>query len=214
VDRDDMVRRVAAARVGRLATVDAAGRPHLVPVCFALVGDETYTGYTAVDDKPKRSTRLRRVVNVAATGVACLLVDEYDEDWTRLWWVRLDCRARVVTERRQRQADLRHEARARVAQLHPAAVPAYQLPDDRQPQSGATPVAGPSLVEAGEPSATRMTASAPSPLTLTSAADRACRTALSSKFARTRRSASGSPSTVTVPSAVTLTGTVLGGPPS
>jgi PPOX class probable F420-dependent enzyme len=102
VDRDEMVRRVATARVGRLATVDAAGRPHLVPVCFTLASDETSTVYTAVDDKPKRSTRLRRVANVAATGVACLLVDEYDEDWTRLWWVRLDCRARVVADPAER----------------------------------------------------------------------------------------------------------------
>jgi PPOX class probable F420-dependent enzyme len=90
-----MVRRAAGARVARLATVDPAGRPHLVPVCFALSGD---VAYTAVDDKPKRGARLRRVANIEATGVACLLVDEYDEDWARLWWVRLDCRARVVVD--------------------------------------------------------------------------------------------------------------------
>jgi PPOX class probable F420-dependent enzyme len=87
--------RVAAARVGRLATVDAEGRPHAVPVCFALVGD---VAYSAVDHKPKRSVRLRRLANVAATGRACLLVDEYAEDWSALWWVRLDCAARVVRD--------------------------------------------------------------------------------------------------------------------
>jgi PPOX class probable F420-dependent enzyme len=86
---------VAAARVGRLATVDAAGRPHAVPVCFVLLGD---TAYSAVDHKPKRSTRLRRIANIEATGRACLLVDHYEEDWSALWWVRLDGAARVVTD--------------------------------------------------------------------------------------------------------------------
>ena len=86
--------RVEAARVGRLATVDAQGTPHLVPVCFALVGD----AFTfAVDHKPKRATALRRMANLAATGRASLLVDDYDEDWSRLWWVRLDGRG-VVAE--------------------------------------------------------------------------------------------------------------------
>jgi PPOX class probable F420-dependent enzyme len=95
VDTQEMFRRVQAARVGHLATVGADGQPHLVPVCFALTDD---VAYTAVDDKPKRSTRLRRIANVEATGRACLLVDRYDEDWARLWWVRLDCHARVVAD--------------------------------------------------------------------------------------------------------------------
>jgi PPOX class probable F420-dependent enzyme len=86
---------VAGARVARLATVSADGRPHLVPVCFAFMPDIVYT---AVDHKPKRSTALRRVANVEATGEACLLIDAYSEDWSRLWWVRLDGRGRVVTD--------------------------------------------------------------------------------------------------------------------
>lgn len=86
-----MRRRFAAARVGRLGT--AGPQPHVVPVCYALAGD---TVYTAVDHKPKRSTRLQRIANVEATGRACLLVDEYHEDWTQLWWVRIDGPARVV----------------------------------------------------------------------------------------------------------------------
>ena len=86
---------VAAARVARLATVDADGRPHLVPICFVLLDA---TVYSAVDHKPKRTTRLRRLANLAATGHACLLVDHYDEDWTALWWVRLDGTGRVVTD--------------------------------------------------------------------------------------------------------------------
>jgi PPOX class probable F420-dependent enzyme len=91
----DMRGLVRAARVGRLATVDGDGVPHLVPVCFALIGD---TAYHAVDHKPKRSRRLRRIANIEATGRVSLLVDEYDEDWSRLWWVRLDGTGRVVTD--------------------------------------------------------------------------------------------------------------------
>jgi PPOX class probable F420-dependent enzyme len=86
---------VEPARVARLATVDSVGRPHLVPVCFVLVGE---TAYSAVDHKPKRTTRLRRIANIAANGRACLLVDHYDEDWSRLWWVRLDGRGYLVDD--------------------------------------------------------------------------------------------------------------------
>jgi PPOX class probable F420-dependent enzyme len=84
---------VESARVGHLGT--AAPDPHVVPICFALVGD---TVYSAVDHKPKRGPQLRRITNIRATGRACLLVDAYDEDWTRLWWVRVDARARVVDD--------------------------------------------------------------------------------------------------------------------
>lgn len=90
-----MRRLVEAARVGRLATAGDDGRPHAVPVCYVLRGD---TAYSAVDQKPKRRTRLRRVANIEQTGRACLLVDEYTEDWSALWWVRLDGTGRVVTE--------------------------------------------------------------------------------------------------------------------
>jgi PPOX class probable F420-dependent enzyme len=90
---DERRSRLAAARVGRLATVSAEGEPHVVPVVFALVGE---TVYTAVDGKPKTTRRLRRLADVEATGRASLLVDEYDEDWTSLWWVRVDAAAEVL----------------------------------------------------------------------------------------------------------------------
>ena len=93
MDAPDARQRVASARVGRLGT--AGPRPHVVPVCYALVAD---TVYTAVDHKPKRTIRLQRLANVEATGRACLLVDEYHEEWTRLWWVRIDGPARVVDD--------------------------------------------------------------------------------------------------------------------
>ncbi|ACV78401.1 TIGR03668 family PPOX class F420-dependent oxidoreductase [Nakamurella multipartita] len=84
--------RFAAARVARLATVSAAGVPHLVPITFALLDDQIVF---VVDDKPKRTTRLRRMDNIAAQPAVCVLVDVYDDDWSRLWWVRADGRATV-----------------------------------------------------------------------------------------------------------------------
>ena len=78
--------RLAGARVARLATVDAAGRPHIVPICFALEAD---TIYNAVDHKPKRTTQLRRLSNVAANPCVAVLADHYEDgDWAALWWVR------------------------------------------------------------------------------------------------------------------------------
>ena len=82
----------AAGRVARLATVDGAGQPHLVPVTFAAYGD---TLAIAVDSKPKSTRDLKRLRNIAGNPRASLLVDEYDDDWTRLWWVRADGLARI-----------------------------------------------------------------------------------------------------------------------
>ena len=79
--------RLSAARVGHLATVRPDGRPHVVACCFALQGDRLWT---AVDAKPKASTRLQRLDNVRAHPWASLLVDHYEEDWDALWWVRVD----------------------------------------------------------------------------------------------------------------------------
>ena len=93
MDRALAEQRLAAARVGRLATVTADGRPHVVPVCFVLAGGRIYT---AVDAKPKSTRALRRLENVRATGRASLLVDHYEEDWARLWWVRVDGPAEVL----------------------------------------------------------------------------------------------------------------------
>jgi PPOX class probable F420-dependent enzyme len=85
--------RFARSRVARLATADERGRPHLVPVTFALHDGVIVT---AVDRKPKRSQRLKRLGNIAANPAVCLLADAYDEDWDRLWWVRADGEARLL----------------------------------------------------------------------------------------------------------------------
>ena len=100
-------RRFAAARVARLATADAGGRPHVVPVVFAVAGDVVYH---AVDAKPKRTRALRRLANLEANPRAALLADAYDEDWTRLWWVRAEGTARILDAAGE-------EGRAAVARL-------------------------------------------------------------------------------------------------
>ncbi|HYY03677.1 MAG TPA: TIGR03668 family PPOX class F420-dependent oxidoreductase [Gaiellaceae bacterium] len=91
---------VTAARVARLATTDPDGRPHLVPIVFALDGE---TLYSAVDRKPKRSRTLRRIENARARPDVTILVDHYEEDWQRLWWVRLRGRARVLDAGEERE---------------------------------------------------------------------------------------------------------------
>ncbi len=108
MDDAEMHRRLALARVGRLATVSAQGVPHLVPCCFALEGE---TIYSAVDAKPKRTQSLRRLENLRATARACLLVDHYAEDWAELWWVRVDGRGRVVERGPERDRALAALAR-------------------------------------------------------------------------------------------------------
>ncbi|TQS44729.1 TIGR03668 family PPOX class F420-dependent oxidoreductase [Cryptosporangium phraense] len=86
-------RRLTGARVVRLATADAAGVPHLVPATFAVVGE---TVLIAVDAKPKRHTRLKRLANIAENPRVSLLADHYDDDWEQLWWARADGTARVL----------------------------------------------------------------------------------------------------------------------
>ena len=88
---------VSARRVAHLATADAAGLPHVVPICFALV-DQTV--YVAIDEKPKTGDvwRLRRLQNILANPSVAIVFDVYDDHhWDRLGFVLLRCRARVVT---------------------------------------------------------------------------------------------------------------------
>jgi PPOX class probable F420-dependent enzyme len=94
--------RLTAARVARLATTDPDGRPHLVPIVFAVDGD---TLYSAVDRKPKRSRTLR-IENARARPDVTILVDQYEEDWRSLWWIRLRVRARVLDECEERERAL------------------------------------------------------------------------------------------------------------
>ena len=96
----DLKASFSQARVARLATVAPGGLPHLVPVVFAVAADDrggSDVVYTAVDAKPKTTRRLRRLANIDSNPQVSLLVDHYADDWTRLWWVRVDGVATVHT---------------------------------------------------------------------------------------------------------------------
>lgn len=86
--------RFRKARVGRLATITVTGSPHLVPVVFVLLGDIVWT---AVDAKPKSTRSLRRLANIESNPHVSMLVDQYEDDWSALWWVRVDGDATVVS---------------------------------------------------------------------------------------------------------------------
>jgi PPOX class probable F420-dependent enzyme len=98
VDVAECRRRFAAADRAYLATTGDDRRPHLVPVVVAVCGDEVRGDEIcfAVDHKPKRTTALRRLRNIRENPRVSFLVDHYETDWTRLWWVRADAEARVV----------------------------------------------------------------------------------------------------------------------
>lgn len=88
------MRRLASqARVARLGTIDPDGRSHLVPLCFALDGSSFYS---EVDQKPKSSKRLRRVENIIRDPRVTILVDHYEEEWPKVWWVRMRGSGRLV----------------------------------------------------------------------------------------------------------------------
>jgi PPOX class probable F420-dependent enzyme len=113
------------ARVARLATLDRRSRPHIVPVCFAYDGK---LFYTAVDRKPKRvpPERLARLRNIQVVPHVALLIDEYDEDWTRLWYVLIRGNAKLIPKSR-------HKEHARAIRKLRTKYPQYSegmLPDD------------------------------------------------------------------------------------
>ena len=89
-----MRERLGSARVARLGTVTPTGQPHVVPLCFAMHGDEVYS---VVDFKPKSTIDLARLENVRANPEITIVADHYDDDhWDRLWWVRADGDARIL----------------------------------------------------------------------------------------------------------------------
>ncbi|MGZ3143186.1 TIGR03668 family PPOX class F420-dependent oxidoreductase [Lentzea chajnantorensis] len=100
---DQARQRFTDARVARLATADAQAAPHLVPVTFAVHEDVVVF---AVDHKPKSTLSLKRLSNIRENPRVSLLADEYDEDWTQLWWVRADGVARVVIDAEERHHPL------------------------------------------------------------------------------------------------------------
>ena len=96
---------LASARIGHLATADLAGVPHVIPVCFAIHGSFIYS---VLDQKPKRTslTRLRRVRNIQANPQVSLLVDHYEEDWSRLWYILVAGRAELLLDGDERMESI------------------------------------------------------------------------------------------------------------
>lgn len=92
---DEQIAYLDAHRVARLATVNGRGEPHALPVCYAVVDGAIYT---PLDRKPKRVPveRLRRVRDLRQNPAVCLVVDDYDDDWTRLRWLQLRGAAAVI----------------------------------------------------------------------------------------------------------------------
>ncbi|MEU2039977.1 TIGR03668 family PPOX class F420-dependent oxidoreductase [Nocardia niwae] len=93
MNSEEARKRFATSPVARLATISARLRPHLVPIVFAVAGEIVYT---SVDAKPKTTTALRRLDNIAANPAVAVLVDRYDDDWAQLWWARADGDARLA----------------------------------------------------------------------------------------------------------------------
>ena len=93
MDETEIRRRLGEVRVAHLATAGADGKPHIVPICFVLTAGEMFF---AVDHKPKTTTDLKRLRNIAMNPDVAVLADHYEEDWERIWWVRIDGRARVL----------------------------------------------------------------------------------------------------------------------
>jgi PPOX class probable F420-dependent enzyme len=100
---DEARARFAAARVARLATADAQGRPHVVPVTFVVDGD---TIFSAVDQKPKSTMALKRLRNVSENPQVSMLADHFSDDWDTLWWVRADGTATLLADKQRTAAPL------------------------------------------------------------------------------------------------------------
>ena len=95
MDEREMRHRIKTAMVARLATVGPDARPHIVPITFAPADGSLYF---AVDQKPKRTRNLQRLRNIEANPGVSVLVDHYEDDWSALWWVRVDGTARILEE--------------------------------------------------------------------------------------------------------------------
>jgi PPOX class probable F420-dependent enzyme len=116
---------LAQQRIAHLATADRGAVPHVVPVCFAVSAD---TLYITIDEKPKRRppTALKRLKNIAENPAVAVIVDRYDEDWTRLGWVMLRGRAEILREGQEHQ-DAQALLRSRYPQLAAMQIATYPV---------------------------------------------------------------------------------------
>ena len=97
---------VEAARTGHLATADADGAPHLIPICFVYHEGHFYS---VVDRKPKRTSgrKLKRIQNILANPNVALVIDHYDEDWRRLWYILVTGTASLIEDGNEHQEAIR-----------------------------------------------------------------------------------------------------------
>jgi PPOX class probable F420-dependent enzyme len=127
-----ITRFLGRARVAHLATADLHGRPHVVPIVFAFDGVRLFT---AVDEKPKHvgPRGLRRVRNLLANPRAAVVVDRYDEDWSRLGWVLIEGAARLIEsgDEHLRAVQLLRQRYAQYASHHLEACPIIALDPER-----------------------------------------------------------------------------------
>jgi PPOX class probable F420-dependent enzyme len=135
MDATVMRRRIGESRDAYLATAGADGRPHAVPIGFAVAGDNISF---AVDAKPKQTVNLKRLRNIAENPRVAVLFDHYEEDWSQLWWIRVDGTARVVADPAEmsRAVDLLMDRYPQYGQARPAG-PVVAISIDRM--SGWTP---------------------------------------------------------------------------
>jgi PPOX class probable F420-dependent enzyme len=122
---DDERRFLAEQRIAHLATADRRAVPHVVPVCYAVLGP---TLYITIDEKPKRQppATLKRLRNIAENPAVAVIVDRYDEDWARLGWVMLRGHAEVLHEGREHR-DAQALLRSRYPQLGAMEIAKYPV---------------------------------------------------------------------------------------
>ena len=116
---------LAQQRIAHLATADRRAVPHVVPVCFAV---SEHALYVTIDEKPKRrpATALKRLKNIAENPAVAVIVDRYDEDWTRLGWVMLHGHAEILHEGREHR-DAQALLRSRYPQLGAMQIAPYPV---------------------------------------------------------------------------------------
>ena len=126
---DEQRRFLETERVARFATVDADGQPHVVPICYALIDDSIFF---TIDEKPKRTrTGLKRLANIRSHPKVALVVDRYDEDWSKLAWVMIQGDARIL-----REGDL-HRVNLAVQGLNPGRHHGCHGPRQQNPKGAA-----------------------------------------------------------------------------
>ena len=125
---DEQRRFLDRQRVARLATADASGQPHVIPICFVTLGDSVYL---TIDEKPKRSSAapLKRIANMRENPRVALVADHYEDDWSRLGWVMIQGRAELLPsgEEHDRAQDCLRARYRQLTQMRIQALPVVAI---------------------------------------------------------------------------------------